>query len=283
MSALALPVGAAQFDHVFCDAPYSPHVHKSASTMRGGVAKKRDLGFAHLSAQLRRHIAAHVAHANSWSLIHTDWEGLNTWRHSLTAAGAQYIRAIPWCRWSMPQLSGDRPPQGSECVIVAYGKKQGAKIWHGPGNLVSLEHETIPSSRQLFGVPDEGEISAVYHKCLRGEGKHGTEKPLDQMLDLVEWFSEPGEWIVDLTTGSGTAVVAALLLGRNSIGFDTDPEWAHPEAGKAVARVRGALQGILSDRDTERAQRYLVAKEARDVDAARRAAVTDKARARLAK
>src|SRR6185369_14351541 len=109
MNAMDYPVQV--FDHIITDPPYSRYVHKSAATMKGGKAGKNEFGFDHLTPALRRHICKFVAAARRWSLIYSDWESLNVWRHSLGAAGARYVRVIPWVRWSMPQLSGDRPPQ----------------------------------------------------------------------------------------------------------------------------------------------------------------------------
>ena len=105
-------------DHIFCDPPYSAHVHRNATTSADGSrgVKHNDLGFAALTPELREHIAACVRAARLWSLIHCDWEGLHAWRELL---GPHYIRALPWIRWSTPQKSDDRPVQGSECVIVA--------------------------------------------------------------------------------------------------------------------------------------------------------------------
>lgn len=126
----------------------------------------------------------------------------------------------------MPQLSGDRPPTGCEFVSVFHGAAKGKKHWNGPGNLTHLAH-----------------------KCLRGEGKHKAEKPLDLMLDLVDWFSDPGELVIDPFVGSGTTALACKLLGRDFAGTEVDAEWA------ARARARVAAPK-LSARDEERYRRW---------------------------
>jgi site-specific DNA-methyltransferase (adenine-specific) len=124
----------------------------------------------------------------------------------------------------MPQLSGDRPPQGFEHICCYHPK--GKKRWNGPGNLTHFEH-----------------------KALRGEEKHKCEKPLDQALDLVSYFTEIGESILDPFAGHGTIGVACMLLGRNYVGFERDPEWAE----KAQRRIRGHL----SNGDVDRILRWL--------------------------
>jgi hypothetical protein len=126
----------------------------------------------------------------------------------------------------MPQLSGDRPPQGSEALLLFWGYQGGRKSWNGPGNLTHLAH-----------------------KCLRGEQKHKTEKPLDQALDLVHWFSDPGDLVFDPFAGSGVIGLACRLLDRDYVGCEVDPHWA----GKAAMRAAG------HDRkwDSERIKRWL--------------------------
>src|SRR5579872_125018 len=162
-------------DVMITDPPYRAHVHKAATShshIRG--ARHRDLGFDHLDEGLRKWTCEVAAACKRWSVIHTDTESVGAWAAGLAAAGATYIRAVPWVRWSMSQLSGDRPPQGHEMIVVAYGCGVGKKHWNGPGNLTHLAH-----------------------LCLRGEGKHKAEKPLDQLLDLVTWFSDKGETVID--------------------------------------------------------------------------------------
>lgn len=223
------------FDVMFADPPYSAHVHANAvsqSEKRG--ARKRDLGFDHLSDELRTHVAMLAAGVRRWSVICSDVEGLADWRTACTTCGATYVRPIPWVRWSMPQLSGDRPPSGCEFATVFYGTTKGKKSWNGPGNLTHLAH-----------------------KCLRGEGKHRAEKPLDQALDLVSWFSEPGERVLDPCTGSGTVGLACKLLGRDYVGYELDPKWA------AHAHDRIERGWNLSARDRERYERWLQSVEAR--------------------
>lgn len=206
-------------DHIITDPPYSPKVHHKASTMRGGKAGKNDLKFSHLTPLLRASIAQRVALARSWSVIFSDWEGIGAWRRDIEESGGEWVRVIPWVRWSMPQLSGDRPPQGSEAVIVAHGG--GKKTWNGLG---SLTH---------FDV-----------KCLRGKEKHPTEKPLRLMLQIVHHFTEPGSYILDPCAGGGTTVLAGKLLGRIAVGIEANQEFAAYANGRL-----DMLPQLRSERD----------------------------------
>jgi site-specific DNA-methyltransferase (adenine-specific) len=246
----------AAFDVMLVDPPYREHVHKSCvSQSKAGGTRVRDLGFEHVGDELRQYVAAAAAAVKRWSIIYSDAESLHEWRSACEAEGARYIRPIPWIRWSMPQLSGDRPTTGWELLTCYWGSAKGRKHWNGPGNLLVYRHEEA----------DAPPLDELTHKCLRGDGKHKTEKPLDQMLDLVEFFSDPGETVFDPTAGSGTTALACAILGRNFVGCELDEKWAEFGQARADAYLR---DGKLSDRDTERLRRYVAAAEARPKKAA---------------
>ncbi len=72
---------------------------------------------------------------------------------------------------------------------------------------------------------------------MRGQEKHPTEKRLSQLLSLVSWFSDPGESVLDLCAGSGSAGLACRLLGRDFVGVELDETWAR----RATARLGDPL------------------------------------------
>lgn len=210
------------------DPPYSAHVHASAvSQSKRGGARKRELGFDHLTPLDRALIGEAAASVDRWSVVFSDVEGSSSLRSSAIECGAEYVRTLPWVRWSMPQLSGDRPPTGLEQLVVFWGKQRGKKAWNGPGNLTHLAN-----------------------KCLRGDGKHKAEKPLDLCLDLVSWFSLPGETVFDPFAGAGTIGVACKLLGRSYVGLERDQKWA-THANARIAKP-------FSPRDLERLNQWLL-------------------------
>lgn len=217
----------AEWDVLLTDPPYRAHVHSAATSQsKGRGTRKRDLGFESLSRSLRQKTADFCATVKRWAVVYSDVEDSTWLRLAVQARGCEYIRTVPWVRWSMPQLSGDRPPQGFEHVLWFH--RPGKKSWNGPGNLTALNH-----------------------LALRGEGKHKCEKPLDQALDLVSWTSNPGETIFDPFSGSGVFGVASRLLGRNFVGCETDTE--------LVEKGNVRLKEHLSPRDCERAKRWLEA------------------------
>jgi hypothetical protein len=235
------------------DPPYSRHVHENITSAGTAGDKSRgwhrqDLAFGALTPALRHYIARCAARVSGWSLIFSDIESAHVWRFALKAAAAEFVRTIPtkptaeeriampglfgpgddpeadddpgyafacpWVRWSQPQKSGDRPTQGAELVTHAWGARAKRKSWNGPGDLVSYEA-----------------------KALRGAEKHRTQKPLDLLLEMVSWYSNPGETVFDPCAGAGTTGLACRLLGRDFWGCELDPEWH----GKASARLAGEL------------------------------------------
>jgi hypothetical protein len=242
------------FDTMIVDPPYREHVHKSAVSQspKGGV-RARGLGFGHLSEELREVIATYAGLVKRWSVIYSDAESLHPWKEACERAGAKYIRPVPWIRWSMPQLSGDRPTTGWELLTCYWGSQKGRKAWNGPGNLIKYGHEDADD----FDVP----LDSLEHKCLRGADKHRTEKPLDQALDLVEFFSDPGDIVFDPTCGSGTTALACAILDRDFVGCELDEKWC------AFANERVRLwqeDQKLSERDAERFGRFVDAKKKRE-------------------
>lgn len=241
-------------DILYTDPPYSARVHSKAySQSQKNGTRGREFGFDHLSQDLMTWTCQLAAKVKRWALIYSDIESVGAWKEGLETAGATYIRALPWVRWSAPQLSGDRPPSGCEMLIVAYGSDKGKKHWNGPGNLTHMAH-----------------------KCLRGGEKHKAEKPLDKCLDVVDWFSDVGEEILDPFTGSGAIPHAASLLGRTYTACELDQEWQQ----KAIRRVTPFIND-LSDRDQEKYRSWLANKEIERAEKARMRAHTDKIRAKL--
>lgn len=187
------------YDHVITDPPYSAHTHRTGATMRGGKARRNHFGFGSLTPALRDKIADLVVMARSWSVVFCDDRSISTWIDAVESRGGKFIRSIPWVRWSMPQLSGDRPPQGWECVLIFWGKENGRKSWNGPGNLTHFSD-----------------------KCMRGPGKHKTQKPLSLMLKIVSYFTRPDAVILEPCAGRGTTAAAALALGRACVFTEID-------------------------------------------------------------
>lgn len=70
-------------------------------------------------------------------------------------------------------------------------------------------------------------------------GLHPTAKPIDLMRYLVRTYSNEGETVMDNTMGSGTTGIAAVLEGRNFIGFEQDEKYFN----MSMDRIDEALRG----------------------------------------
>ena len=62
----------------------------------------------------------------------------------------------------------------------------------------------------------------IYFKTAVSEGKvfHPTQKPVELGRYFVRTYTNPGDIVLDNTSGSGSFLVAALLEGRNFIGIE---------------------------------------------------------------
>lgn len=257
--ALTLPLEFfAEFDHYIADPPYSRHVHANATSTRAperGGPVKRDFGFAHLSAEAREFTARGMAKVRRWAIVFSDFakgsdefgddaeaaaqaghfvlEGDCAWRFQGVHAGLEWVRLVPWVRWSQAQITADRPTSGAEAVLHFHaqhvgprgGRKPIAKHWNGPGNLT---HYAWTS--------------------LRGDDKHPTEKPLRGMLDLVCFFTDAGESVLDTFGGRGTTAQACRLLGRDCVCVEQLEHFADQ------ARVR--VTSSLDARDLAAAEKW---------------------------
>ena len=68
----------------------------------------------------------------------------------------------------------------------------------------------------------------VYFKTAESEGEvvHPTQKPVELGRYFIRTFSNPGDVVLDNTSGSGSFLVAALLEGRNFIGIEKNEDVA---------------------------------------------------------
>lgn len=247
---------------MIADPPYSAHVHENSEANIGASAqvgvRKRSLGFDPLTPELRNHIAALGARCR-WSVVFCDGESIAAWKDAFNAQpGYRYLRWIPWVRWSSPQRTADRPPSCAEAIVLA--GPTSAIHWNGPGNLRKFDEEDLPAEFDEL--------------CERGLGKHTTAKPLDLLLRLVEYFSDPGECIFDPTAGRSTAILAAKLLGRSGLAIEAQ--------ASEVELGRARLAGELSSRDAERLRRYQERHALELADGVRRQTNTDQVKARNA-
>ena len=54
---------------------------------------------------------------------------------------------------------------------------------------------------------------------------HPTQKPISLLKQLIEIFTDEGDTIIDPVAGSGSTLVAAKELKRNSYGFEVEKQF----------------------------------------------------------
>ncbi|MBQ9002249.1 MAG: site-specific DNA-methyltransferase, partial [Eggerthellaceae bacterium] len=54
---------------------------------------------------------------------------------------------------------------------------------------------------------------------------HPTQKPVAVLERLIEVFTDPGDVVIDPVAGSGSTLLAAARLGRDSYGFEIKKEY----------------------------------------------------------
>lgn len=96
---------------------------------------------------------------------------------------------------------------------------------HGKAVYAKDDNGEYVQSDPKRGVPlsDVWEIPFLNPKARERTG-YPTQKPLLLLEQIIEIASHPGAMVLDPFCGSGTTLVAAKLLGRNSVGIDVSSE-----------------------------------------------------------
>ena len=186
-------------DAVITDPPYSANTHKMAKTNKGPGRGGKGTGvklvtFPPLTdADFCFLMEACLELANGWVVATCDY------RHSaLFYQHQRFVRLGAWVKPNpMPQISGDRPAQGFESVLILHSGGRTKKWNRGGGSGV-------------WTFPVEG-------------GEVPTQKPIGILAAFVSDFTALGETVADPCMGSGTTGVAALAQGRKFIGCEIDP------------------------------------------------------------
>ena len=160
-------------------------------------------------------------------------------------AGFNLRDIIAWIRTKAPHRA-----QRLSCVYERRGDQYNKEKWDGwrVGNLqptfepilwFSKPYKiggTIADNVLLHGVgaynqdaftARNGKPENVIHAGLeRNEGGlHPTQKPVSLMKALIELTTQEGQLVIDPFSGSGSTLVAAKELGRNYIGFESNPAY----------------------------------------------------------
>lgn len=154
-----------------------------------------------------------------WIVAFTAVEQIGDWKR---AAPVEYVRGGVWDKISpTPQLTGDRPGQAVDGVVILHRRGEGRFRWNGGGGSALWRHRRLANNNAIVRT------------------KHPTEKPVPLMREMVEQFTDEGELILDAYAGVGSTGVAALLLGRRVILVEQSAEWCETARQRCEAVVTG--------------------------------------------
>ncbi|WP_335999914.1 DNA-methyltransferase [Halorientalis halophila] len=80
-----------------------------------------------------------------------------------------------------------------------------------------------------------------------GARERSAAYPLEIPLRLIRMFSTYGDQVLDPFLGTGTTTVAAMVAGRESVGYELDPAFAEA-IGDATARVPPLSERLAEER-----------------------------------
>ena len=208
-------------DVVITDPPYEAEAHTKQRRILD--PRKQTLvmapieSFAAITEEQRAGVAIQIARVTKrWAVVFCQLEAAMTWRGCFENAGARYVRTMIWIKPNgQPQLTGDRPGVGYECMVVVDCSGEPLR-WNGGGKRGWIIEPTLANFS-------------------RTERMHETQKPQPLMEQLVADFSDEGELVLDPFAGSGTTGVACRQLGRRFLGWELNPEYH----AIATRRLRG--------------------------------------------
>lgn len=125
------------------------------------------------------------------------------------------------------------PLKAHENILVFYRKKPtyNPQMWFSTpyGGFVS---ETSKIG-EVYGAaqsrhrdnPSGSRFPKTILEFKQEKGLHPTQKPQPLMEYLIKTYSNPDDVVLDNCMGSGTTGAAAVTLGRNFIGIESDPDY----------------------------------------------------------
>jgi site-specific DNA-methyltransferase (adenine-specific) len=263
-------VGAESVDLIYLDPPFGTGTTRHARQRHTGV--KASFGDSRRGAgdytEWLRSIlepATLTLKASGALFVHCDWRVSHHVRVLLDEllGAANFRNEIIWHyrRWTAATESLQRLHQtiyyyarsrahSPTVPLTAYSPATNLdQIWqtrtrsaHQP-SVYALDGERPRSNGAKRGVPlgDVWEIPPL-NPTARERVGYPTQKPLALLERIVELASSPGGLVLDPCCGSGTTLVAAKLLSRRALGFDTSARAIELTRQRLVAPVRSRSQ-----------------------------------------
>ena len=236
------------FDVTLTDPPYTDIVHANVKNIHSAKTKdkgnkrkdKVDVDFPPFTVEdVERCTSELLRVTRRWVVVTCAIEQVGLYKHF---AGNAYIRGGFYLRaQNTPQLSGDRPGQAGEGVVVL--RPSGWDEDEDGGAVIVLhgaeaKHWNSGGEHAFWKATRDG-----------GQRLHPTQKPVSLYLQWVEQFSLEGETICDPFAGSGTTGEAALNRGRSFVGAEPMAHYHAIATDRCAAASKG--QSLLNYRRSQ--------------------------------
>lgn len=130
--------------------------------------------------------------------------------------GYKILNVITWAKTNPPpNISCRYFTFSTEFIIWARKNEKKPHLFNYP--LMKF----INGNKQMTDVWHFPAIGRWEKSC----GKHPTQKPLSVLTRLILASTNPGDWILDPFSGSGTTGIAANLCGRRYLGIEKENEY----------------------------------------------------------
>ena len=122
---------------------------------------------------------------------------------------------------------------------------------HGKAVYARDENGKVVQDGHKKGVPiaDVWDIPLLNPKAKERVG-YPTQKPILLLERIISLVTSPGDFVLDPFSGSGTTLVAADLLGRNSLGIDVSSEAVQLAKQRLAEPVRTTSELLRKGRDS---------------------------------
>jgi len=141
-------------------------------------------------------------------------------------AGFDYLSPIIWYKISNVSTEAKRPgyclgrPNGPNSVVK--NEIEYILVFRKPGGYRRVSKGLAQLSR-LTRQEYVAFFSQVWRLNGDNSSPHPASFPLQIPYRLIKMFSYVGDCVLDPFLGSGTTTIAAMMLGRNSIGYEVEP------------------------------------------------------------
>lgn len=246
-----------KFDMIFADPPY--FLSNGGISMQSGKVVCVDKGEwdkggtpEHIDCFNEEWIGACRDHLkdNGTIWISGTYHNIFSVANKLTQLGFKILNVITWAKTN--------PPPNISCRYFTYSTE--FIIWarKSPKKPHYFNYALMKHLNDDKQMTDVWRLPAIA-RWEKSQGKHPTQKPLALLVRIILASTQPGAWILDPFSGSGTTGIAASLTGRRYLGIEQEREYVDMamrrrlelEDGSIVRSYRKKLKDIVMAEEQE--------------------------------